>query len=154
MFSEMPPQLTGLFEDSLKAEWSVPGLAVLWGVLIPMRLASWGLSVWLSPFLITPEQSEQLLLLHICDSISRTCEVTYAERTSPHGPLSPPWLTWQLCATHLHSAVCLSLSIFGSFNFRLKLTIFLFFSPWSMMMFNVIFITEHDGRQSSLAQNK
>lgn len=102
LFSGMSPQLTGPFEVSLKAEWSVPGLAVLWGVLIPLRWASRGVSVWLSSFLITPERSEQLLLSHICVSISRTYEVTYAGWTGPCGaPLSSPLLTWLLSCTQL-----------------------------------------------------
>lgn len=84
------PQLTGPYEVFLKAEWSVPGLAVLWGVLIPLRSASRGVSVWLSSFLITPEWSEQLLLLHICVSISGIYEVTYAKPTGPRGGPCPP----------------------------------------------------------------
>lgn len=108
-FSGMPPQLTGPFEVSLKAEWSVPDLAVLWGVLIPLRSASWGISVWLSSFLITPEWSEQLLLLHICVSISRTYEVTYAEWTGTCGlPILP---SAHLTPLHCSAALnCLSVS--------------------------------------------
>lgn len=118
MFSGTPPQLTGPFEVSLKAERSVLGLAVLWGVLIPLRSASRELSVWLSPFIITPEWSQQLLLLHICFSISWICEVTYVAPTS-HAALDSP------DSSVLLSAMSVSLSIFGSFNFRLNLTIFL-----------------------------
>lgn len=151
LFSGMPPQLTGPFEVSLKAEWSVLGLAVLWGVLIPRRWASRGVSVWLNSFLITPEWSEQLLLLHICVSISRTYGVTHAGRTGPRGA---PVLPSAHLAPQLHSAVWVSLSIFGSFNFRLNLTIFFFFSPGSKMMFVVVFITAgrvHQAKNKSLS---
>lgn len=132
LFSGMPPQLTGPLEVSLKAEWSVPGLAVLWGVLIPLRWASRGVSVWLSSFLITPERSEQLLLLHICVSISRTYEVTYAGWTGPCGPAVLPsaHLTPQL-----HSAVWVSLSIFGSFNFWLIILSSFPQDQWCLMLF-------------------
>lgn len=48
--------------------------------------ASQGLSVWPSPFLITPESSEQLLLFHICVSINQACEGAYVKQTSHSRP--------------------------------------------------------------------
>lgn len=147
-FSEMPPQLTGPLEVSLKAEWSVPGLAVLWGVLIPLRSASRGVSVWLSSFLITPEWSEQLLLLHICVSIRQTYEVIYAERTGPRGspvlPSASPDSSAPLSCTQLSECIWL-------FNFRLNQTVFSSFNhyQWCCLM---LFLLQHDSRHQ--AKNK
>lgn len=39
----------------------------------PHSWASWGLSVWPSPFLITPESARQLLLFHIYVCINQGC---------------------------------------------------------------------------------
>lgn len=90
--------------------------------------ASRGLSVWPSPFLITPESTEQLLLFHICVSINQACEGAYVKQTGKYGrpSPSPPFLSfslvWFLCASQVQT------NVYENSRFCIKLSATLWYS--------------------------